>query len=314
MRWTTGVTMLVLATLAAVPAQAQRRRAEATPDEARRLFFDGAQLFEEGDYEGALSSWQASYAARPEPVVQYNMALALRELFRYAEAVELLRAYLASASSIAPRRRESVEGAIAMLEDRIAPITLVVEPAGARIRVDGRDVGVAPLAGPLLLGAGRRRLEVEADGYVTVSDEISVAGRMPRELTVRLAPRNEAGRLRLVASEPAGAELRIDGLDVGQAPTERELPRGGHVIEARAPGFQLYRASIELADRQELDLRVRLEPLRETTLADEWWFWSIVGAVAIGTAVTIAIVTQPTEPPPIPGNGFQGVIEVLRER
>ena len=267
-------------------------------------------MFQEGDYEGALASWRESHSLRPAPVVLYNIGLALRELFRYSEAVDVLKRYVRQADSISRDRKARVERLIAFLQARIAPVTLNVSPPGAEIRIDGRVVGAAPLESPLQLSAGRRRLEIVADGFVPVRDEITVVGKRARSLSIRLPRRKEAGRLRVV-SKPEKARIRIDGLDVGTAPVERRLPRGGHVIEAMLPDHQTYRASIQLADRQSLLLNTVLDETKGPEVWEQWWFWTAIGAAVAGGVVATIFLAQPDEPAPVPGSGFQSVIEVL---
>lgn len=301
---------IVLLLTCAATAQAQRHRSEeAQLAEARSRFFSGAQLYQEGDYEAALAEFEESYRLAPAPVATFNVAQTLHVLRRYPEAVEAFRRYLQEAgSSVSGDRREQVERTIRELSRRIGRITLRVEPAEAEIRIDGRlvDPGVA-----LSLGAGRRVLQVTAEGHVAVEDAIEVVGRRDQTIHVRLAPRESAATVRLT-SDPPHARLRIDGIEVGAAPVERRIPHGGHVIEAEAPGREDYRASIELAPRQTLQLRVVLDEAREPRLYERWWFWTAASAVAITAVIAIVLLAQPPDPQPVPGNSFDGVIAVLR--
>jgi len=307
-----GVALTWLAVLAS-PAAAQESAAlagEGDQADARSRFYTGAQLYEEGDYEAALTEFRASYRLQAVPVVQFNVAQTLRALHRYHEAVEAFRRYLDQGGEAIPReRREATERTIRALERRIAPITLVVEPRGASISIDGRRVGDAPLEEPLMLGAGRRAIAITADGHVPLTDEIEVVGREPRTLRIRLARRETAGSLR-ITSAPERAAIRVDGLEVGTAPIERRVPSGGHVIEAHLPGFETYRTSVELAERQALPLNVVLEEDTGPGLTGQWWFWAGVSALAVGAAIAIVVAVEPAEPDPIAGNAFNGVIEL----
>lgn len=295
----------LVALAAASTARAQPREQA----EARERFFAGAELYQEGRYEAALAEFEESRRLRPAPVVTFNIAQTLRELERYHEAVLAFRRYLQEATDLSERQRREVELTIEGLERRIATVTLRVEPAGAEIVVDGRRYGTAPLAGPIMLGAGRRILEIRADGHLPLREELHVVGRRDRELTVRLAVRETAGTVRVTA-EPADAAVRIDGLDVGTSPVERVLPGGGHVISASLEGHEDYRASIELADRQTLDLHLVLDPERPRRLIDRWWFWTSIGAAALGLAIMAGVLAGANEPDPVPGNSFPDVIEL----
>lgn len=308
---------LALALACAAPAAAQGPGesgaglgASADEAEARSRFFTGAQLYQEGDYEGALAEFRKSYELRRAAVVSFNIAQTLRALHRYHEAVQVFERYLREArGEISAARRAQVQRTIRALKRRIAPITLKVQPAGAEIRIDGREVGEAPLGEPLMLGAGRRVVEVTADGYVSVRDELEVVGRQPRTVEIRLAKKETAGTID-ISSEPDGAEVRIDGLEVGEAPVERKVPRGGHVIEASLEGYELYREPVEIAPRQSLSLNVVLEEEQPPGLVDRWWFWAGVSALVIGGTIAAIFLAQPDEPDPIPGNSHQQVIEL----
>ncbi len=297
----------------AQPGRGRRLAEQADDAEARSRFYTGAQLYQDGDYEAALLEFRESARLRPVPVVTFNIAQTLRAMHRYPEAIEELRRYLAeSGEELPPDRRATVVRTIRALERRIATVTLSVEPRGAEIRVDGRVVGTAPLEGPLLLASGRRSLEVTAEGYVPVRDEVEVVGRQPRTLRIRLAPRETAGTIHLT-SRPERASIRVDGLEVGEAPVSRRVPFGGHVVEAELPGYETYRTSVEIAERQELDLQVVLEEETDPGLFGRWWFWAGASAVVVGATVAIVLLAQPSDPEPIPGNSpFGSVIAVLR--
>ena len=307
---------LIVGSMSAAVAQdrhGQRLAEEADDAEARSRFYTGAQLYQEGDYEAALVEFRESARLRSMPVVTFNIAQTLRALHRYAEAVDVFRQYLDEGrDDLAADRRASVERTIRALERRIAPVTLAVEPRGAEIRVDGRTVGSAPLGGPLLLASGRRVLEITADGYVPVHDEVEVVGRQPRTLRVRLAPRESAGTVR-VTSQPERADVRIDGLEVGEAPVERRVPFGGHVIEARLDGYETYRTSVEIGERQDFALQAVLDEETDPGLLGRWWFWAGASAVLVGATIAIVLLAQPADAEPIPGTSpFGSVIAVLR--
>ena len=320
-----GWIALLLASTAAFPAAAAGQpnrdlRRDGVPerpsagdeDEARRRFFAGAQLFEEANYEGALAEFEASYRVLPQPVVLFNIAQTQRSLFRYDEAVENFGQYLREGADRIPMpRQRQVRQTIAELERRIAAIRLNVVPAGATVLIDGRSVGQSPLPLAIRMSAGRRVIEVEADGYLPLREEIEVIGRTPRTIDVRLARRNTAGSLAVTAA-PADAALRIDGLEVGHAPVRRQLPQGGHVIEAVLPGYEVYRTAIQLAPQQHLDLHAVLVEDRGPGLTGQWWFWAGASALVVAAAVTTFFIIQASEPEPVPGNSFNRVIEVLR--
>ena len=49
-----------------------------------------------------------------------------------------------------------------------------------------------------------------------------------------MAPFTQENRRLRIATTPPGAQLRVDGADVGRSPVEVEVTRGQHVVIARA--------------------------------------------------------------------------------
>lgn len=107
------------------------------------------------------------------------------------------------------RRTETVQGREASLVPAVqflahallgggAPtgqLVLAVSVPGAAIRVDGREVGAAPLPGPLPLSAGKHRVLAEAPGFAPHFEEVVVPPGATQEVEITLA-RVEGGRLR----------------------------------------------------------------------------------------------------------------------
>jgi hypothetical protein len=312
--------MLVMVLACASPAVAQRRTPAPAPVAvdpslaAREHFMRGVELYDEGDHDGALVEFRLSHELHPVAGVLVNIALCLEELHRYDEAISTYRDYLRTAERASSERRRAAEEAIASLEQRLASVTIDVDQPGADVLVDGHSVGQTPLPAPLRLAAGMRVLEVRLDGFVSVREELEVAGGVAREVPIRLAPLDRNGLVRVTA-EPAETTIRIDGLEVGRGPLERRLPMGGHVVEGILSGFRTYHTDLQLADRQELDLRVVMEH-ESTAVTSEWWFWTIVGVGVAGAAaaITAGVVCGTTDacttPVVLEGNLDPGVIRL----
>ncbi len=298
------VPLLVVPCFATV-AQGQRGRGE--EERARQHFETGAILYAQEDYEGALAEFEASHELRAVPVVQFNIAQTLRRLHRYSEAIEAYERYLHEATDLDRERRAAVRATIAELRRAVAPVTVETDVPGVEIRVDGRTAGVTPLAEPLELAAGRRRIVAQRDGYVTVREELTVVGGEPATLSLRMPPEDTAGRLTVRASVP-DALVRIDGLDVGIAPVERRLGQGGHQVEVEAPGHETYRHEVVLGPRQERELFADLET--ERAFYERWWFWTGVGAVVLGGVIVAIVASGGGQADPVPGT--LGTVKALR--
>lgn len=94
---------------AADPTDADRAR-------AAELFQNGALLYEEGNYAGAILAFQAAFDLSREQALQYNLANCYERLGRLREARDALNLYRAVAPA---EERERLERRMANLEERL---------------------------------------------------------------------------------------------------------------------------------------------------------------------------------------------------
>ena len=292
---------LFLATLAVLSvlslpdaAEAQRGRGRARierqleaeeGDVAREHFFAGVTLYESGDREGALEEFRASFEARAEPVVAYNIAQVLRESRAYEEAIDWYGRYLAlGGESITRQRRREVALMVRRLDRLLVPVSITVVPEGAELRVDSRLVGQAPFAEPVRLSRGTRHFVLSAAGHRPLEVDVRIAGRRPIVLEYALEVEETESTLVLTADPPT-AVLLVDGVEVGEGEAQAAVESGGHVIEARVEGYSPYRTAVSVAERQELELHLALSRHEEPW--ETWWFWTIFGVVIAGAAAGI---------------------------
>ena len=110
----------------------------------------------------------------------------------------------------------------------------VQSPVAGRASVAGRDLGAVP--GEIRLPAGRHELVVRAPRHQPYAAPIEVEG-MDRRQTFVAKPVPAWAPVE-VLSEPAGAEVLVDGQAGGATPARLELDAGTHRIELRQPGFK----------------------------------------------------------------------------
>ncbi|WP_438026851.1 PEGA domain-containing protein [Sorangium sp. So ce233] len=193
--------LALCAAIALVPRGALAEPADRTA-EADARFRRGVELYGEADYIAALTEFRRAYALAPAYQVLYNIAGACYQLRDYGGA------------RIAGDRRAEVERDIAVLRGRVATVALSTSAPGVEISVDDVPVGKTPLAEPLLLSAGRRRIVVEAPDRPAVVRVIDVAGGDHVQLRIDLP---EARALR---DEGAGSPVASSSAQPG-APVER---------------------------------------------------------------------------------------------
>lgn len=166
-----------------VVALAGAARAEDTPGDAEakvaaHVHFDkGLAASNDQRFGEAEGEFEKAYRLWPDFRVLYNIGKVRVALGRAAEAVDAFEAYLdKGAGQIPEERRVEVREAIAAALARVATVTVRVSPDGAEIRVDGRLVGVAPLAGPVRVTEGKHTVEALLPSRPVQLREIDVPG------------------------------------------------------------------------------------------------------------------------------------------
>jgi tetratricopeptide (TPR) repeat protein len=175
---------LLCLVVSALPARALAEGAApaagaAVPDteDARQHFADGLKLYKDGDFDAALVQFERAYAIKPNYKVLYNIAQTYFQLRQYVEARDNMARYLKEGgSAIDPERQAAASKDLADLEKRIAKVTVNVNVNGATVLVDGKKVGVTPLAEPISVSEGQRTISVEAPNRGARERLIRVAG------------------------------------------------------------------------------------------------------------------------------------------
>ena len=129
--------LVLLASVVPRAGQAEEDpRAQAGAEYAR-----GIQLAEQGLYAAALEQFKSAYGKSPHFAVLYNIGQAQMALGRPIEAIEALTRYLRDGADQVPlSRREQVQAQIALLEGRLAELSVTTDRSGALVTVDGREV------------------------------------------------------------------------------------------------------------------------------------------------------------------------------
>lgn len=135
------------------------------------------------------------------------------------------------------------------------PLTIITEPPGARIIMDGKSVGSTPLS----LGSitqGSHRLELRKDGYQNVRRTITIPA--PNNMVDVVLSHVPAGKL--IFEIYPYAELWINGemKEKDAVHFEAELRPGTYNIELRHPHFGTITDTIELKSGEEVVKRYRL--------------------------------------------------------
>ncbi len=159
----------------------------AGPEEAKVHFERGAQAYKEARYEEAIEGFSKAYAEDPKPILLYNIAQAYERLGDTANALRAYRDFLREGPS--DEDREVIDKRIHNLEKRLQSrglqqLSVFASPTGARVFVDGKQVGEAPWTGEL--APGRHRIRVEHEGYGTYERELLLGPDRAQDMDVTL--------------------------------------------------------------------------------------------------------------------------------
>ena len=93
-----------------------------------------------------------------------------------------------------------------------------------------------------------------------------------------------------IAVDRDEADVFVDGELQGRTPLDESLrlAAGDHEIEVRLDGYRTHRERIEVHGGQQVELSIDMEEVRAPWYR-QWWVWTIIGAVVVGTSVGLAV-------------------------
>lgn len=138
-----------------------------------------------------------------------------------------------------------------------AVVTILTDPDGASLQVDGEEQGVTPLELELL--AGERKLSFSKTGFSLLDVDLRVvAGEELKPDVFRLVP---APAHIVVTSTPTGATVSADGQFEGQTPLTLSLMPGvEHEVRVTAAGHLSQSHQLKFVADEQRELKVSLEP------------------------------------------------------
>src|SRR5262249_42890529 len=109
-------------------------------------------------------------------------------------------------------------------------------PQGAQVQINGKSdpSWVTPFSMPGLQ-PGQYSITVSKTGYVSDTRTLDVASGGRAAANIHLVPLTAT---LIVKSDPAGANIYVDGHDVGaKTPAQVSVPKGEHVVLVRLSGY-----------------------------------------------------------------------------
>lgn len=259
----------VLATSAAIASPPIVHAQEATsirdelPDSAKKDWDAAKELFEAGDFRGAMVQYNSVYEQTKNPRVLFNVGVAWKNLNKYARAVASWEKELTFKSELSEAEIAKVETAIETLRPFVSTLKVVASEPGATLIISGEEVGESPFIAPVPIDVGRQEVVLRKQGFVESKKTIDVARGQPAEVTFKLEPIQKATQITVEISGAPNARIFMDGTDMGPAPFEGKVPAGRHTFEARAKGFETARQTSEVEFGEPFTLTLSLVPAVE---------------------------------------------------
>lgn len=210
----------------------------------------------------------------------------MRSLWRHVFVpmlVGVLVAVFISPSVFAERRRRQRFGFI-----EVSSFT-----QGAEVFIDGENVGSIPLPEKVRIAAGEHSVKVSKRGHTQHLEVVAVKAR--QTVTVEADLMALSGVLRVEANVP-DARVFVDDDYVGDAPIEQEVEPGARHLRVTHSGYYDFEQDIEVIAGEETAVTAELEeepaPIAtpvERRWYEQWWVWTIVGAVVVTAAIAIPV-------------------------
>ena len=186
---------------------------------AKELFQWGQKLYKQARYAEAISKFEEAYAARPHPVIYFNIGKCWEQLGETAKALRAYRDYLRLAPDA--KDKETVSDAIANLERRLREkglqqLMVFADPANARISVDGKELGTSPVSIELI--AGNHQLTVVAEGFEKAERSFVMQTTRATEMTISLRPAGKEPTQPLATDTPKAQPKKDTVGDPGPPP------------------------------------------------------------------------------------------------
>ncbi len=268
--------------------------------EARTHFRTGVEHYQARRYTEAIAEFQTAHRLFASPTILFNLAQAYRSDGQLSLSITTFRRYLDENQRLTPTQREDVEGVIREIETSRAVLSFEVEPSGVSVTLDGRPLGTTPLPRGVEVLPGPHEVALSLDLHEPLTQTINVHAHERRLYQANLHPVERNSRIQ-VTVVPAETEITLDGAPAGRGSLDERVRPGDHQLTFSLPGYLPRSERMHVAPLSEETLRVTLDA-RPRSIVTRWWFWAAIGG-AIAVGATLAVVLNPIDPTPIPGNG-----------
>lgn len=237
---------VILATSLVVPsfafAQGRLPLRQQLPDDASRKQYDAAvDLAKHNNWDGARTAFNALYQSSHNPRVLFNVAVAEKNMGRYAAAIATYKRELEEGKgTLQPDEVAEINAQINGLAQFVGQLAIEVSEPGADVTVDNEKVDVTK---PVSVQLGTRTVRATKAGYAEAVEQVEVKGGETKKVSLKLLSNQRTSFVQITVVGPPSADILVDGKVVGQATTEK--PYEGQVLvspephnfTAQAPGW-----------------------------------------------------------------------------
>ncbi|MBK8011277.1 MAG: PEGA domain-containing protein [Deltaproteobacteria bacterium] len=243
--------------------QASSTPSKANQAQARRLVDEGNALFKRGEHEKALERFQEAYETFRSPKILLNIAETHRALRDLPRAVRFYDQFLFEHEPTKDTSViEQVRDRLKTLEGSVGRLLIECSEDSAEVIIDDEPVGSTPMR-PWAVAPGDHRFSVSKPGFET-----------------------HLGRVVARAGESTSSRVRLTPLAslASVTPPIPFSPPGS----ASAAATDNHRADAALTTTPQYSSDVK----GDDGLTSKWWFWTGAALVAVGAAVSVAIVAS----------------------
>lgn len=264
-------------------------------------------LLQNNDPEKARLKYESAYQSSKDARLLWNIAACEKQLKHYAKTVKLVKRYVAEDTLLSADDKAEADRLLAVIEPLTAKLAIDVKEPDADVYLDGELVGKSPLAEPLLVDIGTRKVRVSKLDFKDFQKDVPVGGAPLITIEAPLEAIPKTGKLSITAQTDAA--IFVDGKPVGTGSFSGAVTAGSHKIRVTAEDMLPHEEQVEIERGGVRSLQVSLEP--EPSGFPYWLV--IVGGVVVAGGVTVAVVFAAQPDDPIPPSGTFGVGHTIVE-
>ncbi len=149
---------------------------------------------------------------------------------------------------------------------KIAKLSVKSRPDGAKVSVDGVDMGVTPMTQEIELEKNKKiRVRIELEGYEPIEKTFELKPNKETKVDEKLkklkVPVTPKPATLTIVTSPAGATVSVDGEAIGTSPIEKKIELNDTKtvsVKFELAGYEIAERSVELRSGKESKLSVTL--------------------------------------------------------